>query len=88
MKCGSCDESGFDRANGIQNDRLDLTIMELYWQTIGSGRFRQVQKYQINEVTNALILLLSYRGFELGKASEKNVKLGLLAEPPLTPPPF
>ena len=26
---GSCDESGFEMANGIQNDRLDLTIEEL-----------------------------------------------------------
>ena len=26
---GSCDELGFDMANGIQNDRLDLTIEEL-----------------------------------------------------------
>ena len=26
---GSCDESGFEMANGIQNDCLDLTIEEL-----------------------------------------------------------
>ena len=41
--CDTCDESGYDRANGIQNDRLDLTINELSWWTIGSGRYRSIK---------------------------------------------
>ena len=41
--CDTCDESGYDRANGKQNDRLDLMINKLSWWTIGSGRYRSIK---------------------------------------------